>query len=183
MIKNCDGTPYQPVGELTQFDPDSREHDLFNLYDEEVIQFGGTPIFYKELFIQKNTLDPLFREDRGKIWANNGIQLYGFYEPIPSQNYMNMFGVDGLEEMQFEFNYRAVLKKIGHPPKVGSILFTPHRSEYWEIVQNNLGEFKFWGGLRLQIIAKKFQESSTTGEGRVSQQTTGFKINEGSLFR
>src|SRR5581483_3633464 len=93
-IRNCDGSLYSLPGSTQQFDPGNREQDLFNLWDQELIQFGGSPIFYYELFIQKNTLDPLYREDRGKIWSTNKICLYGYYEPIPSQNYQNMFGLD-----------------------------------------------------------------------------------------
>jgi len=183
MIRNCDGTPYRVAGSLQQFDPQNPEHDLFNLWDEEVIKIGGSPIFYHEVFIDPNTVDPLYRESRSKVYADEGVELYGFYDPIPQQQFQNVFGIDSPDEVQMEFNYRSVLRAIGHPPKIGSRLWTPHKRENWIIVQRNVGEFKLWGELRLVLMCQRFQESATTGEGNVTQKTPDFKLNEGSLIR
>lgn len=185
-IRNCNGTPYKLSGSLDMFDPNNPEHFLLNSFDSELVQIAGTPILYFEVFIQAQTIDPLYREDRGKLFSNNPISLNGYYEPIPSQNYMNMFGIDAPDEMQFQFNYRAVLKAIGHPPKIGSRLYTPHKGENWVVIQRNVGDFFLWGELRLTVIAQRFQESITTGEGRVTQSTTNaqkaINVNEGALL-
>jgi hypothetical protein len=175
-ILNQDGTPYKAVGSLQQFDPENPEHNLFNLWDEEQMRIGGSPIFYYEVFIQKAAVDPIYHEDRSKLFSNHPIEIFGSYEPIQSQNYMNAFGVDSPDEMIFKFNYRAILRAIGHPPKIGSRLRTPHLDENWVIIQRNLGEFGLWGALRLEILAQRFQESTTTGEGRVTQAKSDVKI-------
>jgi hypothetical protein len=195
-IRNPDGTVFQLSGSMNTFDPTNPEHQLLSSFDQEIVEIAGTPILYYEVFIQKQTIDPLYREDRGKLFSTFPIQLMGFYEPIPSQNYMNMFGIDAPDEIQFQFNYRAVLKAIGHPPKIGSRLYTPHKGENWVIIQRNVGDFFLWGELRLTIIAQRFQESVTTGEGRVTQPTVStvdangnvvpvannFNINQSHLF-
>jgi hypothetical protein len=168
-ICNPDGTPYQLSGSLQQFDPENPEIDLFNTWDQEVIEIVGTPIYYYEVFIQSNTVDPLYMEDRGKLYSDKPICLYGFYNPIPSQNFMSTFGVDSPDELMFEFNYKDVLARLGHPPKIGSRLFTPHRRENWKILQCNVEEFKLWGEMRLQVMCEKFQEDRSIGEGRVTQ--------------
>jgi len=175
---NSDGSEYKTVGDIRQFDPENKELCLFDMWDEEIIRMGGSPLFYYEVFIQPGTVDPIYLEDRGKIFSNNPVQLYCTYEPIPSQNASGQFGIDSPDEMIFELNYKAVLRAIGHPPKIGSRLFTPHLRENWVIIQRNLGEFKLWGALRLQILAQKFQESVTTGEGKISQNKNqpDFKI-------
>lgn len=175
-ILNSDGSPYEVTGCIQQFDPNNPEYDLFNLWDQEIIQMGGSPIFYYEVFIPSSTIDPVYLESRSKLFSNNPIQLYGLYEPIRSQNQMTAFGIDSPDEMLFDFNYRAVIQALGHPPKVGSRLHTPHLGENWEIIQLNRGEFKLWGALRLQIVAKKYQESASTGEGKVFQKQENFKI-------
>jgi hypothetical protein len=185
-ICNPDGTPYQLGGSLQQFDPDNPDLDLFNLWDEEAIKIGGSPIFYYEVFIQvQNTFDPFYVEDRGKIYSNNPRQLYCSYEPVTPPTYMTQFGPDGYTpDMKFEFNYKAVLKAIGHPPKIGARLFTPHKRENWKIVERQTGEYKMWGELRLTLICERFIESRTTGEGRVTQkQPNTPKLNETNLFR
>ena len=182
MIRNPDGTPYRVVGSRQQFDPENPELDLFNTWDAEAIEIGGSPIFYHEVFIQPQTIDPIYWEDRGKLWSNDPIQLYGFYEPIPSSNNLGNFGIDGFDEMTFEFNARAVLMALGHPPRIGSRLYTPHKREHWEIIQRNYGEWKMWGELRMQLICKRFQEDAVTAAGAATQKVPDFKLNEGSAL-
>lgn len=167
MIKNADGTPYQ-LTSLRQFDPSNNEFDLFNEWDQEVIGIAGTPVFYYEVMIQANTVDPLYLEDRGKLWSPNPVCLTAFYDPIPSQNYINMFAIDAPDEIMFQFNYRDALQKLGHPPKVGSRIYTPHKRENWEIIQRNDEVYQMWGQLRLQVMCKRFQESLTTHEGAIT---------------
>lgn len=176
-MKNRNGAPYKARGSLQQFDPENPEHDLFNMWDQDIIKIGGSPIFYYEVFIQKGTVDPLYWEDRGKLFSNLPVELWCYYEPVPAQNFQNQFGIDSPDEMIFELNYRSVLNMIGHPPKIGSRMYTPHKRENWKILQRNLGEFKMWGEIRIQLICERFQESITTGEGNVAQKKPDFKIN------
>lgn len=176
VILNSDGTPYS-LSSLDRFDPDNPEHELTNLWDSEAIQLGGSPIFYYEVFIQMNTVDELYVEDRGKLYSTVPIELKGFYEPITSQNAQSEFGIDALEEIEISFNYRDVLNAIGHPPKVGSRIFTPHKRQNWKIIQRNVDDFRLWGELRIKLYCNVFQESLTQNEGAVTQQTPDFKIN------
>jgi hypothetical protein len=177
MLLNSDGTPYKAVGSIQQFDPDNPEHCLFNQWDAEIIRMGGTPIYYYEIFINLGTLDELYREDRGKIWSSIPIELYATYEPVPSENFQNQFGIDAPTELKMELNYREVLDILGHPPKIGSRIHTPHKREDWVIIQRNTGEYKLWGEIRLELFCSRFQESVTTGEGKVTQKKPDFEIN------
>lgn len=176
-ILNPDGSKFGVTGSLTQFDPDNPEFDLFNLWDQEAIEIGGTPLFYYEVFINVNNIDELYVEARDKIWSQFPICIYGYYDPIPSQNALGAFGIDSPDEMMFEFNYRHVLKKLGHPPRIGARIYSPHKRENWMIKQRNVEVFKMWGELRLQVMCDRFQESVTTGEGKVTQREPDFKIN------
>lgn len=65
-IYKPDGKPYCPTGSLQQFDDGLPERSLFDLYDEETIRLGGSPLFYYELFIDANNIDPLYVESRAK---------------------------------------------------------------------------------------------------------------------
>ena len=172
-----DGKPYQCVGSIQQFDPENPEHDLFNMWDEEIIRMGGSPIFYYECLIQTATIDPLYREDRGKLWCPEPIQLWANYEPVEQQNFASNFGIDSADEVKFELNYQAVLRAIGHPPKVGSRIQTPHKNENWIIVQRKVGEFKLWGELRLFLVCERWQENTADGLGDMPQKKPDFTIN------
>ena len=72
-LRNTDGTCYKPLGSVQQYNPNAPEHDLFNQWDQESIMRGGSPLYYYEVFIQQQTVDPLYLEDRGKIFSNNPI--------------------------------------------------------------------------------------------------------------
>jgi len=176
MLRNCDGSPYHSIGSIAQFDPENTTHDLFNLWDQDSIKIGGSPIMYFECLINFTTVDKLYLEARDKLFSTYPVQLYGFYEPVPDQNHQNMFGIDSLEDMIFEFNKQAVIDAIGHVPKLGSRLYSPHKRQNWVVIQRNMGEWKMWGELRIQLLCQKFQESITTGEGQVSQAQPDFKI-------
>ena len=166
------------------FDPENREQSLLNQYDEELMRIAGTPIFYFECLIQFQGIDPLYKEDRSKIWSPCEIPLVGFYDPQASQNYQDMFGIDSRDEIRIEFNLRSVLRAIGHLPKLGSRLFTPHKRENWVVRQRNMGEFRLWGEFRLIIMAERFQESVTTNEGKVTQKQPNIKkLNDSLLFK
>ena len=175
-LLNSDGTPYKLQGSVQQFDPNNPMFDLFNLWDQESIKRGGSPIFYYEVIIRPDMIDPIYLEARNKLFSNNPIQFWCNYEPISSQNVLNQFGIDAPDEMRFELNYRSVLKGLGHPPKIGSRLFTPHLQENWVIVQRNLSEFKMWGVLRVELICQRFQEDVVTGDGKVTQKQPNLKI-------
>lgn len=175
-ICNPDGTPYNTRGDFSLFRPEGREQALFNSWDAEIIRYGGSPINYFEVFIQIGTIDEIYLEDRGKIWSDSPIQLFATYEPIPSQNQLTAFGIDSPDEMIFDLNYKATLDAIGHAPKIGSRINTPHLNEDWVVVKRSTGEYKLWGVIRLQLLCERFQESATTGEGKISQSQPEFQI-------
>lgn len=170
VIRKADGTPFRTTGELRMFDPKNPRNELFNRWDAEAIRIAGTPILYFECLIQIQTIDQLYLEDRGKIFAQCPLQLYAFYQPPQQNNAAGQFGVLPLdEEVILELNYQETLKIIGHLPKVGSRIFTPHRNENWVIIDVRLDQFQYWGIFRLVLHCKKFQESVTSGESQVSQ--------------
>jgi hypothetical protein len=176
MIYRTDGRPYAVTGSRQQFDDGLPEHDLFHIWDEESIRIGGSPIFYYELFIDTNNVDPLYLESRTKLFNPHAVQLYGVYEPVPSQNMQTAFGIDSPDEMIFEFNYRAVLRDLGHVPKIGSRLFTPFLKENWVIIERKTGEMKMYGVVRLQCICQRFQEDSVSGTSVNKSQDVDYKI-------
>jgi hypothetical protein len=166
MIYSQDGRPYSVTGSRQQFDDGLPEHDLFHIWDEEAIRIGGSPIFYYELFIDQNNVDPMYLESRVKMFSPHPIQLYCFYEPVPSQNMQTAFGIDSPDEMIFELNYRAVLRDLGHVPKIGSRLF----------IERKTGEMKMYGVVRLQLICQRFQEDVVSGTNLNKSQDVDFKI-------
>lgn len=147
------------------------------MWDEEAIEIGGTPIYYYEHLIQGHTIDPLYVEERNKMWSNVPVCLYAYYDPIPSQNAMTTFGIDSPDELMFQLNYQNVLARIGHMPKIGSRIYTPHKRENWKIIQRGVEEFKLWGQLRLQIMCERFQDDLVGAAGKVTQPQPDFSVD------
>ncbi len=168
----ADGSPYTTAGKLQQYNPGSNNHKLFDIWDQAAIKQGGSPIYYSEVFIPTAVIDTDYLEARGKLWSPNPIELWCFYEPITSQNYMNSFGFDSPDDVIFELNVKATLAACGHMPRLGSRIFTPHLGEYWKIIQRNLGEFKMWGALRLQLICRRWQDSVTDNSTKIPTPPT-----------
>lgn len=162
-VYGANGRPYAPTGSLQQFDDGLPEHALFNEWDQEAIKQGGSPIFYYELFVNMNTIDPLYLESRTKIYSPTPVQLYCYYEPVASQNFQTPFGIDSPDDMLFEFNYTAVLKTLGHVPKIGSRFFTPFLRENWVIIERKTAEMKMYQVVRLQCLCQRFQEDDVSG--------------------
>jgi len=177
MICNPDGTPYELNHQLITFDPTNPIHELINEWDNEMINISGSPILYYEVFIQSNTVDPLYIEDRGKMWSPIPCQLMAWYVPLASQNAQSEFGIDALEEIEFQLNYQSVLQTLGHPPKVGSRIYSPHRCQNWIIIQRDAADFILWGTVRLKLHCSVFQEDLATGIGRMTESTPTYKIN------
>lgn len=177
-IFNSDGTLYAPTGSMQQFNPGRQDLEFFNKQDSELIKIAGSPIYYYEVLIQPQTIDPIYWEDRGKLFSNNPIELFAVYEPRPSSSASSSFGIDSIgDEILFELNYKDALERLdGKPPKRGSRIWTPHLRENWLIDEIKTGEYKLWGVMRLQIIVSRFQEDLITGDGRVVQKEPDIKV-------
>lgn len=176
MLYNKDGTSYKLAGTRQQFNDRSADLALFDIWDQEAIKIGGSPIYYYEVFIQPQTIDPLYLEDRGKLWSTVPVELWCVYDPMASTNTQTAFGIDSPDEMKFEFNYRAMLDAIGHSPKIGSRLRSPFLKEDWEIIQMNLSEFKMYKALRAELFCKRFQDDAVSGPSISTQKDIDYKI-------
>lgn len=174
MLRNSDGTPYK-LSDYQLFDPESPELCLFQEWDEAVIKQGGSPVFYEEVIIPSGAIDPIYREARNKLYAP-AIQLWCFYEPTPNQFYQDLYGIGSPDEQLFEFNKSSVIQRVGHMPKIGSRIYTPHRRENWMVLDIKTGEYQGWGELRLQLICQRFQETVTSNDGQVTQKQPDFKL-------
>lgn len=178
MLRNLDGSPYRVSGELRVFNgSENREKDLLSSYDAEIIRINGAPLLYYEYLADANSIDPQYLEARSAIFNPEPVTLYAYYDPITSQNYQTMFGVDSPNMITFELNYQAAVGAIGHLPRVGSRLYTPHRGENWEVIQRGAADWKLWGQIRLVLECRQFQESLTRGDGRVTKAQNPYKVN------
>lgn len=177
MIRKPDGTPYQLLGSLQQFNPNSGINDLLTRYDEEMIMISGIPIYYYKVLIQQQTIDPIYMEDRSKLFSPIPVKLWAFYEPPQQMNMSGLFAIDTPdEEIVLELNHHAVQRELGEEIAIGSRIFTPHRGENWIVIDYRLDMFKLWGAIRLMLHCRKFQPTAT--DVPTSQPQPDFKITD-----
>lgn len=172
-LYNPNGTPYQLDSPFRMFDPCDPKNQLFSELDAEAIRIGGSPIDYFEVLIQPNTVDPLYLEDRGKLFSPCPVRLYAIYEPPDQVANSTLYGVDVPDsEAIFELNANATAAALGprgRQPKVGSLIYTQQFCEFWEIIDARQGEFRGWGALHYVLYCKKFQPNASDGTDRLLQ--------------
>lgn len=167
MIRNTDGTPYTPSGNINMFDPESPDHDLNDEIDQEMIRNAGAQIEYHRVIID-DRIDELYLEQRQKVFLSEPICMYAVYEPttpILSFGGAGTAIMDSIEEMTFLVNKKNFLELVGEMPRVGSLIKTCDEGVWWEIIENQInfadGERKIWGKHRIGIAARKYRPSNT----------------------
>ena len=168
-VRKKDGTIYKLAGTLSQLLPDSPTNELFNEWDQELIRLGGSPILYYKVFIPRSGVDEQYMECRTKVWSQTPIELFGMYDPIPSQLNQGLFGIDGPDQIIIQTNYKDTIDKLGHLPIIGSRIYTPMLREQWEIIDRKLDQFNRWQVYHVLIHCQRFQDTLTNPAGSVSQ--------------
>jgi len=178
MIKKADGTCFKLYGDAASHDPNNVDHALFDNFDQEVIGLSGAPVLYYKFRVDSNH-DPLYGEARERIIDAEGIEICMHWEPVPPQQDLGVFGIDSPDEIIFSVNLAEWRDKIGvEMPRVGGMIYTPWNKQRWEIIQYNIGEFKIWGKHRIEIVTRKWQDSTTTAPdpGRESDRINAASV-------
>lgn len=185
MLRNPNGTPYIPSGNAENYDPCNPDHALMDSVDQEQIELSGGPIEYYRVIVDAN-VDPLYHEQRQKIFLQEPIRMKAVYEPItPSWNDIQVGYSSDETGMGFSFNRPEFLQLVGEMPRIGSLIKTCDEGIFWEIVKlgvNIAGEDrKMWGKHRILVTCVKYQatvtDSSPTGQGRESHDQGRRPIN------
>ena len=178
MIRNQDGTPYNPdCTTAAQFDPDSPDHQLMDEIDQESIDLGGAPVEYYRVLVDGNA-DEFYGEQREKRYAQKLYKLMAHWEPVqPDWTWLSGgAGFTSDELTIFSFNRKTFLEKVGEMPRIGSLIKTCTEGVFWEITKVNVNiegeDRKLWGKHRVAVVCQKYQatitDPSPTGLGRES---------------
>jgi hypothetical protein len=162
-IKNPDGTPYQVLGSLSQFNVTSNDNKLLCRWNSELSNIGGATIFYYRLYMGTTKIDNLYVECRSKIYNQVPVQMKAVYEIATSGFQMNMFGLDGsLDSTTFMFNYNDFLQSMNQrQPYAGDLIYTTFRKQWFEVQNMSITGFQRYNQVQLQVFATKLQENLT----------------------
>lgn len=164
MIIKPDGTPFTLQGRdsYKSYRPtDQLDVDLFNAIDIDLCEISGSKIRYYKTFIDTN-YDELYQESIDSITAQEGYELYAYFQPVRPLQDLNVFGIDSNNELYFNFNIKKWREVVGEMPTVKSIIFCEFDKTYWEIIQSDQEvPYRLWNKYRLQVHTKKYQQSRT----------------------
>lgn len=144
--------------ELSLFDRNNPDINLFNLVDEENIRLSGSKINYYK-FIPSNEYDKVYLEQKNKPISPNAIAVYGHYDPKVIEEPLNQFGIQLTNDQIFTFNKSYIDKKIGRSPIAGDIIQPHFQNVKYEIFEVQEDSFEAYGVYHYVCTAKVLRDS------------------------
>lgn len=148
------------VSELSLFNNDNSDRNLFNLIDEEIIKLSGSQILlYK--YYPSDDVDDVYMESRKKVISNEPIVLFGNFDPRPFEEHLSQFGLEIQNDQTFIFNKSYVINKLGREIIPGDILKTTFQNEKYEVFEVQEDSFESYGIYHLTVSAKLLRDTET----------------------
>lgn len=145
--------------ELSLFDRNNPDINLFNLVDEENIRLSGSKINYYKFVVSKSGYDEVYMEQRNKTISRTPILVYGHYDPKVIEEPLNQFGIQMTSDQLFTFNKSYMDKKLGRPPIVGDIIQPHFQNVRYEIFEVQEDSFEAYGVYHYICTAKVLRDS------------------------
>jgi len=143
--------------ELSFFDQENADINLFNLIDDELIRIAGSELLYYK-FYQTNDYDEIYLESRSKPIAGEPIDVYGHYEPKPLEQNLTEFGLELTNDQLFVFNKSYISGKIGRDPLEGDIIKPKFQNQKYEIFEVQEDGFQIYGVYHMICVAKLLRD-------------------------
>jgi hypothetical protein len=138
------------VSELSLFNDNSSDRNLFNLIDEEI---------YK--YYPSDDIDDVYMESKKKVISNEPIILFGNFDPRPFEEHLSQFGLEIQNDQTFIFNKSYVVNKLGREIIPGDILKTVFQNEKYEVFEVQEDSFESYGIYHLTVSAKLLRDTET----------------------
>lgn len=149
--------------ELSLYDKNNPDINLFNLIDEENIRLSGSKINYHKFYISKD-YDNIYLEQRNKQVSKDSILVYGHYDPKVIEEPLTQFGIELTNDQVFTFNKSYIEKKIGRPPIVGDVLHPHFQNIRYEVLEVQEDSFEAYGVYHYICTAKVLRDSEIVND-------------------
>ena len=143
--------------ELSFFDQENNDINLFNLIDDELIRIAGSELLYYK-FYQTNDYDEVYLESRTKPIATSPVEVYGHYEPKPLEQNLTEFGLELTNDQLFVFNKSYIDLQIGRDPIEGDIIKPKFQNQKYEVFEVQEDGFQIYGVYHIICIAKLLRD-------------------------
>jgi hypothetical protein len=144
--------------ELSLFDQNNPDINLFNLVDDELIKLSGSKMhFFK--YLQSADFDPVYMESKNKPISKIPILVHGHYEPESLNENLTNFGVELTSDQVFTFNKSYIEKKLGRYVIPGDVIKPLFQNQKYEIFQVTEDSFEAYGVYHLVCSARLLRDS------------------------
>jgi len=157
--------------ELSFFDQESPDLNLFNLIDDELIRISGSELLYFKFLQTEEQYDEVYLEARSKPVVSTPIEVYGHYEPKAVEQNMSEFGLELTSDQLFIFNKSYIAAKLGRDPVAGDIIKPRFQNQKFEIFEVQEDGFQIYGVFHMVCAAKLLRDEEDIVDERLTQKT------------
>ncbi len=158
--------------ELSFFDPQNEDLNLFNLVDDELIRISGSELlFYK--FFRSQDYDDVYLEARSKTISQQPILVHGHYEPKPMEQNLNEFGLELTNDQIFIFNKTYINQKLHRDPIAGDVIKPKFQNQKYEIFETQEDSFQIYGVYHIVCSAKLLRDESDIVNEPLTKESDG----------
>lgn len=143
---------------LSLFDKSSRDLELFNLVDDELIRLSGSKIYYYKTYLDES-YDKVYLESRNRIVSKTPVVLWASFDPSVIEEEMSEFGLELTNDQTFVFNKSYIEQNLGRGPIVGDIIKTTFQNIKYEIFEVQEDAFEGYGSYHYNCFAKVLRDS------------------------
>ena len=146
--------------ELSFFDQENADINLFNLIDDELIRIAGSELLYYKFLISED-YDEVYLEARNKAIVSEPVNVYGHCEPKPVEQNLTEFGIELTNDQLFVFNKSYITSKINRSPIAGDIIKPKFQNQKYEIFEVQEDSFQLYGVYHLVCAAKLLRDEES----------------------
>ncbi len=143
--------------DLSFFDQENADINLFNLVDDELIRIAGSELLYYK-YLRSEDYDEVYLESRSKPIATQPIDVYGHYEPKPLEQNLSEFGLELTNDQIFVFNKSYIAKKLHRIPLEGDVIKPKFQNQKYEIFEVQEDSFQIYGVYHIVCAAKLLRD-------------------------
>lgn len=149
---------------LSLYDRESKDLELFNSIDAEVIKLSGSKLYYYKAYLNEG-YDKVYLEERNKIIAKDPITVWASYDPKPIEENVSEFGLELTNDETFVFNKAYIISMLGRAPQAGDIVEAPLLNVKYEIFEVQEDSFQVYGVFHYNCFGRILRDSQDVVEG------------------
>lgn len=155
--------------ELSLFDPQNPDLNLFNLMDEEQIRLSGSKLLYYKYFQSEGTVDHIYMEERQKTIHSQPVTVFGHYTPSPVEENLTQFGIELQNDQLFMFNKSSIELALGRTPIPHDIVQPKFQNIKYQIFEVQEESFEIYGVYHLVCSARVLRDSEEVVDEPITQ--------------